>query len=736
MFKKYLFLFAVVLFGVTLFVSCSGDSVTTNPTADPGIDIIFPNGGDSLQVGVPYTIKWSDNIADKVNIAVFRGFSTSPYLVKEFTNLSGTEYQFTVPLNWDRTADYKIRITSVADTSVYDISDDYFRIVEYIGDGNDEPSLATDLAIPHKGDYAIYGTGDVDWYRVYLYSQQRYHFENSSVTDFDSEFYLYRGNAEGDDIQFAVAHNDDGGESVQPYLDYTAPEEGYYFLRVAYFTNNPAKTKQIGTGYYALSIKEHIFLEEPNGGEVWMKGTKHDITWDAEVPGNVDLRLVYPDGHVSHIATVSASSGSYEWTLPSSIDDAANYKIRISSQDKPESYDESDEIFMICSNVTEYVVGDWDVSFEVMKWDTSLELDNDGTGVWGGSLNGHWTLTGNGLKFTVDAYENNFFLAIVDGDRFEGDFYDVGNRGVWSGIREIEVTSPDGGEVYGQGDVCEITWEEDLSSEYVKIDLYKEDIYDRTLFSNAVNDNFQAWTIPSNFTTGDKYSIRISSEADLEIYDESDDYFTIDLEVTEEFFEDFSDGIADGWRVVDGIWAVDDGNYNVSYESYETSSCYYNRNFTESYSIEVRFKQTDSFMCGIFVNGDYSTLNYQGLWDDYIGLFIQSSGNYYLERCDSGSYTGTGWTYSSEIIQGDGVWNDIRLDVNNSTGDYDIYINGTYITSVNHTTFDQGEIGLMLYGTDTAQTASYDRVSVGQIPAKKDLQRKYVELKRGEISFR
>ncbi|MBN2858336.1 MAG: pre-peptidase C-terminal domain-containing protein [Candidatus Delongbacteria bacterium] len=736
MLKRYLFILAVISFGIMIFMSCSGDSVTTNPTSDPEIDLIFPNGGDTLQAGVPYTIKWSDNITEKVNIGIYRGLSSSAILIEEYRNVGGTEYQFTVPVNWSQTADYKVKITSAADTSVYDISDDYFRVSAYISDGNDQPSLATDLTIPHKGDYAIYGTGDVDWYRVYLYSQQRYHFTNTSEFDFDSEFYLYRGNTAGTDILFQVASDDDSGGEAQPYLDYTAQEEGYYFLRVAYYSNNPSKTKQAGAGYYTLNITEHIFLESPDGGDVWMKGTQHNITWDAEVPGNVDLSLIYEDGYMSHIATVSAASGTYTWTVSSGIDDAANYRIRIARSDNPGSFDESDEIFMICSNLTEYAVGDWDVYFEVMKWDISFELNNDGTGLWDGSWNGHWTLTGNGLKFTIDSYPNNFFLAIVDGDRFAGNFYDAGNRGIWSGMREIEVTNPDGGEVYGQGEICEITWEEDLSAEYVKIDLYKADVFDRTLFSNAVNDNFQSWTIPTNLPAAADYKIKISSTSDPQIYDESDDCFIIDLRTFSEFSEDFSDGIADGWRVVDGIWSVADGNYNVSYESLEASSCYYNRMFTENYSVETRLNQTDSYMSGIFVNGDHSDLNYQGLWEDYIGLFIQSSGYYYLERCDSGSYAGTGWLYSSEIVQGDGSWNDIRLDVNNSTGDYDIYINGTYITSINHTTFNHGEIGLMQYNSNTARTASFDRVSVGQIPVSKDLIRKYIELRSGERSVR
>lgn len=736
MLKKYLLLFAVILFGIMLFVSCSGESVTTDPPADPEIDLIFPNGGDTLQVGVPYTIKWSDNISDKVDVEIYRGLSSSAVLVEEFTNVSGTECQFTVPVNWSQTADYKVRINSVADTSIYDISDDYFRIAAYIGDGNDYPSVATDLTIPHKGNYAIYGTGDVDWYRVYLYDHHRYHFSNSSELDFDSEFYLYRGNAAGTDILFEVATDDDSGGNAQPYLDYSVTEEGYYFLRVAYYSNNPAKTKQVGTGYYTLNITEHLFLEEPNGGEVWMKGTQHDITWDAEVPGNVDLSLVYEDGYVSNIATVSAALGSYTWTLPSGIYDAANYKIRVANHDNPDSYDESDEIIMICSNLTEDVVGDWDVSFEVLKWDISFELYNDGTGAWGDTFDGHWTLTGNGLKFTVDAYPNNFFLAIVDGNRFEGNFYDAGNRGVWSGIREGGVTNPDDGEVYSQGDVCEIRWEENLSDEYVKIDIYNEDVYQQTLFSNTLNDGFQTWTIPSNFSTGKQFSIRVSSISDSELFYESEGYFTIQLEASQYFSEDFSDGIADNWVIADGIWNIDNEILYTSNDNYNASSCYYDWNYTGNYSVEARIQKISgsSVLYGIFVNGDHIVQESSGFWENYVMLVLDTEGHYYLQFNYFGAYWGTGAVYSDQIAVGYGQWNDLRLDVNNSTGDYDIYINGVYISTVNTTHFTQGEIGLLVYDSDLNGTGAVESVSVSPFTSKNDIERKYIRLKESEMS--
>lgn len=55
----------------------------------------------------------------------------------------------------------------------------------------------------------------------------------------------------------------------------------------------------------------------PNGGEMWREGDTHNIRWDGNIEGEIDLVLA--SGHVTHknIATgISAESGIYEWTIP------------------------------------------------------------------------------------------------------------------------------------------------------------------------------------------------------------------------------------------------------------------------------------------------------------------------------------------------------------------------------------------------------------------------------------
>ena len=135
-----------------------------------------------------------------------------------------------------------------------------------LGDGNDDPTTATVISsIPHTGNYEINPEGDIDWYRLNLTINTAYTIANSSSSNYDSELWLYGpGNSGGTDVGLLVANNDDYGGSLQPRIDYTPTSSGYYFLRIADYSNNPAgslrkeaKTSSIlATGTYTLNITE------------------------------------------------------------------------------------------------------------------------------------------------------------------------------------------------------------------------------------------------------------------------------------------------------------------------------------------------------------------------------------------------------------------------------------------------------------------------------------------------
>ena len=91
----------------------------------------------------------------------------------------------------------------------------------------------------------------------------------------------------------------------------------------------------------------------------------------------------------------------------------------------------------------------------------------------------------------------------------------------------ITVISPNGGENWELGSTQEITWSSSNVSGNVKIELYKSGSVEETLSADESNDGSYSWTISSAFDEGTDYRARISSNTNLNVYDESDGDFII-----------------------------------------------------------------------------------------------------------------------------------------------------------------------------------------------------------------
>jgi hypothetical protein len=91
-------------------------------------------------------------------------------------------------------------------------------------------------------------------------------------------------------------------------------------------------------------------------------------------------------------------------------------------------------------------------------------------------------------------------------------------------IQNIQVTSPNGSEVWAPGSVHNITWSSDgLGS--VKIELLKNGALDSTIITSTANDGSYPWTIPST-KLGNDYKIRVMG-LDSQCTDNSDGNFVI-----------------------------------------------------------------------------------------------------------------------------------------------------------------------------------------------------------------
>ncbi len=89
-----------------------------------------------------------------------------------------------------------------------------------------------------------------------------------------------------------------------------------------------------------------ITVTSPNGGESWVQGTTHEITWQStNVNGNVKITLLGAQTHI--IAENAENTGVYTWAIPTDQAVAQDYKIKVSSIDDTAIFDESDAPFSI-----------------------------------------------------------------------------------------------------------------------------------------------------------------------------------------------------------------------------------------------------------------------------------------------------------------------------------------------------------------------------------------------------
>jgi len=109
--------------------------------------------------------------------------------------------------------------------------------------------------------------------------------------------------------------------------------------------------------------------------------------------------------------------------------------------------------------------------------------------------------------------------------------------GVWGGdgltcLLPITVISPNGNEEWAFSTSQEIAWSSNNITGKVKIQLYSGSFLYQTIASSTSNDGSYTWSIPSNYSEGDSYRVKISSVNDDSIYDYSNSYFSLSSSVS------------------------------------------------------------------------------------------------------------------------------------------------------------------------------------------------------------
>jgi len=280
-----------------------------------------------------------------------------------------------------------------------------------------------------------------------------------------------------------------------------------------------------------------ITVTSPNGGENWIVGSSHNITWTSQNFSN-NVKIEYSTNAGSTWNTIIAStsnSGTYPWTIPNAPTTQARVKV---------------------SNVTNGGIP-WDMSdanFTISVVPTINVTSPNGGESWcvGSSHNITWTSTGTiaNVKLEYSTNAGSSWITIIastpnDGteswlipntpsttslvrvsEANTGTPSDVSNANFTIAPQVITVTSPNGGETWQAGSSHNITWTSSCFSGNVKLE-YSTDAGSSwiTIIASTSNSGTYAWSVPNTPSTNSL--VRVSDAADGTPNDISNAIFTI-----------------------------------------------------------------------------------------------------------------------------------------------------------------------------------------------------------------
>ncbi|MCH7722783.1 MAG: hypothetical protein IIC76_05490 [Bacteroidetes bacterium] len=464
------------------------------------ITISSPNGGESWQAGTTQLITWTDNITENVLIELYKSGLFHSLIIGS-TDSDGRR-NWSIPFTLESGSDFSVKITSVDNSGIFDFSDTNFTII-----GNQ-----VTLTSPNGGeDWLIGSIQNITWtdnlignVKIQLFKSGIYHSQIKSSTESDG-LYLW---------------------SISSALD----QGSDYKIKILSITDNDI----FDFSDADFTLSSVIIVTSPNGSENWQAGSEQVLTWDDNITGNVSIEL-YKGGLLhSVISSSTTSDGLKTWDIPFTLESGMDYSIKITSIEDPGIFDISDADFSIIGNQVTVTSPNgsenWFVgSSQVINWTDNLTGNVEIQLFKGGVFHSFVT-----SSTTSDGFYNwNISTSLVSGSDykirissiFNGNVFDFSDA-EFTLSNEITVTSPNGAEAWQAGNIYNIAWFDNITGN-VKIELYKDGVFDSDIISSATSNGSFNWDIPASTVDGSDYKVKVTSVDDTSLFDLSDADFTI-----------------------------------------------------------------------------------------------------------------------------------------------------------------------------------------------------------------
>ena len=447
-------------------------TVNVVSTTTPYIQVLSPNGGETLEVGKTYNIKWAASgiIADTIRLEL----TSTTFYRKKIADVSPSAgvYSWTITPDFYLSPNEKNRITVICyscSPMFNDTSDNYFSIVE----------------------------------------------PTPTCTDSDGgRNYFLRGVING--ICYDCSPTVVGGNS-----DHCVDSNN---LREFYCTDSYGWIREVVNCPYGCSdgaCKPGITVLSPNGGETWVMDQTYTISWKHNLAGSLEAQIDLLKGGIYYGAITNGrllnaqNLTSYSWRvgeMKGGVGVGSDYQVKISYYDSNtgalQLTDSSDNYFTITSPTTTCTDSDGGINYFV---EGAVQV---------GTASASDFCTGNVLNEYICSA-----TAIGTAERISFTCpYGCENCAC---KRALEVFSPNGGETWTIGQNFNVTWQ------YFGVD--KINVYlDKSgqpyaILGQNISASLRKYSniVASILKTGNDYKIRITDTSNSAINDSSNNYFSI-----------------------------------------------------------------------------------------------------------------------------------------------------------------------------------------------------------------
>lgn len=476
------------------------DDVFTIPA--PSITVDQPNGGEIWGAGSQHYIYWTQSSLPGVNLYYSPDNGVNWTLIVDSLPSTAYYYYWTIPADYSNEA--LVKAASMANSSVYDVSNSTFTI----------PAPTISVTYPNGGE--TWGA----------FTQQYISWNAPSVSRLRLEF------------------SADNGSSWTLIADSVVASTGYYYWEVPYTpsTNCLVKITDVASSL-VYDVSNAVFtiplpslsLWDPTGGEIWDVGTQRYISWTGVSVDELTVEYSTNNGASWTVISTNANglnSGMY-WTVPNTP--STECLVRITDNLNTTISDQSDSTFTIPPPAIAVTVPNggeqWGGgSSRYIQWyapslqNVKIEYTIDNGSTWNTIVSSIASSSGS-YQWTVPSTPSNNCKVRVSDTGTSG-LMDASDNNFSIPQPTVTVLSPNGGEVWSVGAGRTISWTSATVAN-VKVELTRDNGATwSTLASSVPALNGYYYWYPQLPGSSDA-KIKVTSTANAAITDMSDSVFTI-----------------------------------------------------------------------------------------------------------------------------------------------------------------------------------------------------------------